>query len=489
MKSWLKQSKSLQKSLKKVENSLAKITAVIDIGSNSLTLVIYKKTSRLAFYQLHREKYKIKIGEGSYNHNGYLQDEPMQRAYEALRDFSYIIKAFKARKTLCVATSALRDAPNRMEFIKKVDKELGIKIKVIDGDKESFFGAVSSINLLPKFKEFTTIDIGGGSTEFAKVVNGRVEKTISLQLGHVRVNEKCNSIVEKKKFIQDELKKLDDIFKSDIVVTIGGTAREVAKFVQKKKSYPLKDLHCFEYDFDDAKSYLDMLVLMDIDKLKKSISKSRVDTIVDGALILEQSLQKLSSKSVVVNKFGVREGVYLKDLLRNLGLNFPKNFKLNQRLLLDRFAQNTKINNYYQNIAIKLYDSLYTHDKYKDTVGFCSKLLLLNDMNFYSWVEYLHFGYEHSEKVTIAYLMQSFLDDEMDEKLYKKYSELLPSFEELESLFFVLKLTSLLAKDMNIQPVKIQRKEDCLEVKIDISKLTIKQIEELKSPIMIRIIK
>jgi len=158
---------------------VAKITAVIDIGSNSLTLVIYKKTSRLAFYELHRQKHKIKIGEGSYEKGGMLQPKPMQRAYEALKEFSTIIKAFKARKTLCVATSALRDAPNKKEFIKKIDHKLGIKIKVIDGNKESFLGAIAAINLLPNFKEFTTIDIGGGSTEFAKVVDNKIVKNIS----------------------------------------------------------------------------------------------------------------------------------------------------------------------------------------------------------------------------------------------------------------------------------------------------------------------
>jgi len=207
--------------------------------------VIYKKTSRLGFYKLHREKQKIKIGEGSYEKGGVLQEAPRKRAFEALKDFAHIIRAYKCQKTLCVATSALRDAPNKKEFIKKVSRELGINIKVIDGEKEAHFGAISAINLLPKEKEFTTIDIGGGSTEFAKVKDGKVLKTASLQLGHVRLFEKFTTNEEKTAYIMSELEKLDDEFKSKVVVTIGGTAREIAKYIQKKtRVSTIQDTSC-----------------------------------------------------------------------------------------------------------------------------------------------------------------------------------------------------------------------------------------------------
>jgi len=467
---------------------VAKITAVIDIGSNSLTLVIYKKTSRLAFYELHRQKHKIKIGEGSYEKGGVLQPKPMKRAYEALKEFSTIIKAFKAQKTLCVATSALRDAPNKKDFIKKVSKELGINIKVIDGDKESFLGAISAINLLPKYKEFTTIDIGGGSTEFAKVVDGKVVKTISLQLGHVRVSEKCKDLEQKSSFIKKELVRLDDEFKSKIVVTIGGSAREIAKFIQKREKYPLyKCLHAYSYDIQTAQKEISKLISYDKEKLKKYVSKSRQDTIQDGAMILLNSLEKLEAKEIVVNKMGVREGVFLSDLLRNFNLKFPSNFKLNQKVLLDRFAEVPKVHNYYQNIANKLYEVLCDDSEYQEIISFCSKLLLINSLNFYSWIEFLNFGYTHQEKVLIAYLMQSFSDEELDEKLYEEFITLLPSYKKLEKLFFILNLTSVLAKDMNIQKVGIIKEDDTIYIDMELSLLSKDEIKALESPYKIKI--
>ncbi len=467
---------------------MAKITAVIDIGSNSITLKIYKKTSRLAYHELHRLKYKIKIGEGSYENEGLLQDIPMQRAYEALRDFSCIIKAYKARKTLCVATSALRDAPNKKDFIKRVDSELGIKIKVIDGDRESEFGAISAINLLWKMDSFTTIDIGGGSSEFAKVVHGKVIKTTSLQLGHVRLSEKFKTKSEKLEYIEAQLEKLDDDFFETRVVAIGGSARELSKFVQKKLDYPLKCLHGYRYEFQKSYKYLEELLEYDDKKLGKYISKSRCDTIKDGDLIFLKSLEKLGCKEVIVNQKGVREGVYLKDLLRSFNYTFPVNFDLNLKVIEDRFIETPKVNNYLKRVATSLSTTLLDDSEYEEIVGFCAKVLNILDFNFYSWIEYLDFSVIHEKKVLIAYLMESFDKGWLDEELYEKFIILLPSFDILKKLFFVLELTDIIGKNMAIQKFDIVKKDSVIEIVLEnISSMSINEIVRLDNPTIYKI--
>ena len=113
---------------------MAKITTIIDIGSNSMRMVVFKKTSRFAFHLINETKSKVKISENSYQNDGYLQEIPMKRAFSALESFLNISKNLKSRKILCVATSALRDAPNKGVFLQKVRNELGIDIKVIDGE-------------------------------------------------------------------------------------------------------------------------------------------------------------------------------------------------------------------------------------------------------------------------------------------------------------------------------------------------------------------
>ncbi|MFA5462041.1 MAG: hypothetical protein WC274_08180 [Sulfurimonas sp.] len=157
---------------------MAKRVAVIDIGSNSLRMVIYEKTSRFAFHILYEAKSRVRISQNAYQNGGNLQEAPMQRAYDALENFLSIITSFKARKTLCVATSALRDAPNKKEFLNRVKNGLGLNIKVIDGQRESYLGAIACANLLPEQQNAFCIDIGGGSTEFALINKKKYPKKL-----------------------------------------------------------------------------------------------------------------------------------------------------------------------------------------------------------------------------------------------------------------------------------------------------------------------
>ena len=142
---------------------MSKRTAVIDIGSNSVRMVIFERTSRFAFHLIHEVKSRVRISENAYE-NGYnLQDIPLERAYQALKEFLLVIKQYKVRKTLCIATSALRDAPNKQIFISRVHKELGLHIKVIDGKREAYLGGIAAANLL-HLDAGLSVDIGGGST-------------------------------------------------------------------------------------------------------------------------------------------------------------------------------------------------------------------------------------------------------------------------------------------------------------------------------------
>jgi Exopolyphosphatase len=101
---------------------MAKRVAVIDIGSNSIRMVVFEKTSRFAFHLLHEAKSKVRISQNAYQNGGNLQPAAMDRTFYALSDFLTVAASFKVTKTLCVATSALRDAPNKAEFIQRVKK-------------------------------------------------------------------------------------------------------------------------------------------------------------------------------------------------------------------------------------------------------------------------------------------------------------------------------------------------------------------------------
>ena len=175
---------------KPIESSFSRKSSVIDTLSSSSTFVIRygENLNVFAFSLINETKSRVKISEGCYENGGNLQEIPMERAYQSLKSFLNISNALKSRKVLCVATSALRDAPNSKVFLNRVKNDLGLSIKVIDGEKESYFGGVATSNLLHD-DEFITIDIGGGSTEFCFVKDKKILKSISLNIGTVRIKE------------------------------------------------------------------------------------------------------------------------------------------------------------------------------------------------------------------------------------------------------------------------------------------------------------
>ena len=441
---------------------MAKVTAVIDIGSNSARMAVFKKTSRFGFYLLREEKSKVRISEGAYEHNGELQVFAIKRALNALREFLLIAKSLKTRKILCVATSAVRDAPNKAEFINLVKKELGINIKVIDGDKEAFFGGVAAANLLYE-KNGVTIDIGGGSTEFALISNKRIEHTISLKLGTVRLKELFfdkGDIEGARKYIKKEFKKLGDVFSHKNIFGIGGSIRALSKVIMQKIEYPLDILHGFTYEFADHKDFLEKILKMsDEELLKIGVKPERLDVIRPGTLIFIEAIKYLKGKKIITSGVGVREGVFLSDLLRNHNHRFPENFNPSVRTIMDVYQIDRKIASYETKIALEVFDLLKEdfklEDKYKMHLTYAIKLSRAGELvDFYEAHKHtdyillnsLHYGFRHCDRLLISKIIRFHKRKKIKKKEIEKFKCLLPKkdiVEKLCNIFWVAKLVNL----------------------------------------------
>jgi len=240
---------------------MSKVTTIIDIGSNSMRMVVLQKSSRFAFNLINETKSRVRISEGCYENNGNLQEIPMQRAYESMKSFLNISQSLKSRKVICVATSALRDAPNSKVFLSRIKKDLGLSIKIINGEKEAYYGGVAALNLIHD-DTFVTVDIGGGSTEFCFVKNKNIVKSISLNIGTVRMKElffNKNDIDGAREYIIDSLKKIFElgIEIPDIIVGIGGSIRSLSKIIMKRNEYPLDILHGYKYKVSKEEAFFD----------------------------------------------------------------------------------------------------------------------------------------------------------------------------------------------------------------------------------------
>ncbi|CAM4029517.1 Ppx/GppA phosphatase family protein [Arcobacter cloacae] len=481
---------------------MSKVTTIIDIGSNSMRMVVLQKSSRFAFNLINETKSRVKISEGCYENNGNLQEIPMQRAYESLKSFLNISNALKSRKIICVATSALRDAPNSNVFISKVKKDLGLNIKVIDGEKEAYYGGVAASNLLHD-DTFVTVDIGGGSTEFSFVKNGKIEKSISLNIGTVRIKElyfNKNNTEGAKNYILDNLKK---IFELDIeipkkVVGIGGSIRALSKIVMAKKEYPLDILHGFTYDARAEISFFDRISrAKDNDDLKSfGVKKDRFDTIKEGAFIFKTILEELKINEVVTSGVGVREGVYLTDLLRNSNHKFPENFNVSVRSLLDRFQIDEKQSAYLGNNAKKIFDALKPlhnlDNKYRGLLVIASKLHSIGStLNFYKSndnafdfiLNGLNYDFLHTSRVVVAYTIKFSKKSLPTKSDILDYEELLPSLRVMQWMSFMISLNFAVNQDFSRPKVEYFLDDETLEISLPNRSFLIESnIDKLETP-------
>jgi len=437
---------------------LAKRVAIIDIGSNSVRMVVYEKVSRFAFHLLYEEKSKVRISEDAYKHNGMLQTIPMQRTFDALSDFLQISHSFKTTKLLCVATSALRDAPNKQDFLQKVKQKLKLNIKIISGEKEAYYGAIACANLLPQQKDALSIDIGGGSTEFAYIDEQNVSQTLSLKLGTVRLKElyfDADDIDGAVAYIDNQLEYLPDV---DIqtLIGIGGTFRAISRSIMKRENYPLNKLHAYEYDYATFKKFIKELLCAKSSKDLKTlfINSNRYDVIKPGALILQRVIKKINLKKIITSGVGVREGVYLSDLLRNSKHKFPHNYNTSVRYLMDSYVQDKHFANHLNVLSKTIFDLsaeyLQIDVKYRYHLALAAKLYFAgSNVHFYSQNKHtyyliqsaLEYGFTHKDIMLIATLTKYAKSKLPSSTHLQLYKVLLPKEKVTKTLSYLLSLT------------------------------------------------
>jgi exopolyphosphatase/guanosine-5'-triphosphate,3'-diphosphate pyrophosphatase len=481
---------------------MSKVTTIIDIGSNSMRMVVLQKSSRFSFSLINETKSRVKISEGCYENNGNLQDIPMQRAYESLKSFLNISNALKSRKIICVATSALRDAPNSKVFISRVQKELGLNIKVIEGEKEAYYGGVAALNLIHD-DTFVTMDIGGGSTEFSFIRNGKIEKSISLNIGTVRIKElyfNKNNIEGARNNILDNLKK---IFELGIeipqkVVGIGGSIRAFSKIVMSNNEYPLDILHGYTYNVKSETPLFNKIInARTNDDLKSvGVKKDRFDTIKEGTFIFKTILDELNIKEVITSGVGVREGVYLTDLLRNSNHKFPENFNVSVRSLLDRFQIDEKQSAYLGSNAGKIFDILKPmhnlDNKFRTLLVISSKLHSIGStLNFYKSndnafdfiLNGLNYDFLHTSRVVVAHTIKFSKKSLPSKNDILKYEDLLPSLEVMQWMSFMISLNIAINQDLSRPKVEYVLSNNTLEIDLSNKSFLIQSnIDKLETP-------
>jgi len=294
--------------------------SVIDLGFNSLKLVSYdiKKDGLFKAYQ--QEGIKLRLGQGL-KETGYLGKEQVRRTIDALRIFKDIINFESIRHVLPVATSAVREAGNRADFLRQVHDQTGIQFKVLSGQEEALYSYVGALRATcsPTTLFF---DLGGGSLELVYTENYNIKKIKSYPLGSLRLKQmfgKRDGTFSKKDYVKlsghiDRLlpgKNEFDMSPDTTLVGVGGTLRAMARYDQEAKDYELDKIHNYQMNSASVSSIAEELHKMDVKELEetKAIGSNRVETITAGAAVIDVIMQKFGFEKIVISAEGLREGI------------------------------------------------------------------------------------------------------------------------------------------------------------------------------------
>ncbi|MDF3819686.1 Ppx/GppA phosphatase family protein [Leptospira sp. 96542] len=328
--------------LKKRSGSLTreKILAAIDLGTNSFHIVIVRLRPDGTFEYLNKEKESVRLGSGSGDY-AVIQTEAMDRGIACLKRFKTLATSYNA-EIRAVATSALREADNRQEFLDRAEKEAGIQIQVVSGNEEARLIYLGILQGLPVFdKRILLIDIGGGSTELLVGEKGEILFSTSLKLGAIRLTEKylkkdpisltdlqkCRMHIES--VLSSFLPQME-VWKPFTLVGSSGTITSVASMVLEKKQEKKDRLNGTEITTDQFKEVRKQV--LDADSLKKrlkipGLDAKRGDIIVGGILVLDEVIQNLKLPSFLVSEFALRDGIVYDTIdswFRHAEIDIPK---------------------------------------------------------------------------------------------------------------------------------------------------------------------
>src|SRR6185295_9631074 len=284
--------------------------AVVDIGSNSVRLVIYEAESRAAS-TLHNEKSICGIGRDMVT-TGKLHSEGCAMALEALARFKMLADGLNATVREAVATAAARDATNGAEFVRRAEAAWGAPVRVLLGEDEARIAAEGVIAGIPQ-ADGLVADLGGGSLDMVSVRGGKTGAASSLPFGPLRLMDGAKGDADKARRIVDEgLAQLDlRGMKERSLYAVGGIWRSFARVDMEATEYPLHVLQEYEIPCNRALrlcKVLSGLSRKSVEKMKV-VSKRRAESLPYGAIVLERLLLATDLKSVVISAYGLREGL------------------------------------------------------------------------------------------------------------------------------------------------------------------------------------
>lgn len=300
--------------------------AVVDIGSNSVRLVVYEREARTPT-MLFNEKTLAGLGKGVAA-TGKLADDSVARALSAFKRFHALSKHIGVKDTYVIATAAVRDASNGAQFVQNAEEILGVPVRILDGSEEAHYSALGVIAGFWKPRGVVG-DLGGGSLELVEVSGKEPGQGATFPLGGLRLCEMADNKIDKARSITEDCLR-DFVWPSmangeRTFFAVGGTWRSLGRLHLEQNNYPLHVMHNYEIPAEEAIAFCKSIQTADLDGVKNAdaVSKQRRGLVPFGAVVLEQVLKSMNADRVVFSATGVREGLLHEHLPEDIQAQDP----------------------------------------------------------------------------------------------------------------------------------------------------------------------
>lgn len=283
---------------------------VIDVGSNSMRLVIYDTLSRAPFPRFN-EKSLVALGDGL-DSEGRFTEETMERALHAIGRFKAIADAMDVERVDILATEAMRRAKNGRDLIEKIETLTGRKLRLLSGEEEATYAAMGVISGFFQPRGLVG-DIGGGSLEIAEVLGDRVgERKASMPLGALPVRAMMREDLKAARKQVDAILETDlpPLLTEPVFYAVGGGWRALARIHMAMNNWPIAVVNAYELPAAEVANLAKSIARMSPEEVAglPDVPSRRINTLSASALVMWRVLRKLKPERVVFSALGLREG-------------------------------------------------------------------------------------------------------------------------------------------------------------------------------------
>ena len=468
-----------------------KNVGVIDIGSNSMRLVVIEIGKKNYFRVIDEVKETVRLGMDMTT-DGKLNPIRMEKAISTLVSFKSLCQGLGECNIFPVATEAVRRASNQKEFLQMVKSTLDMEIRVLTGTVEAYYDYFGVINSLD-FSNGLIMDIGGSSTELIWVKNKTKKEAISLPFGAINISaqynlmEEMNTNTEKElnKYLMAQFKKvawLEEV-KNLPLIGVGGTVRNIGKISRKIINYPIDRSHNYQMESSEVLNIYDNLKYKNLEQRRKvkGLSKERSDMFIGAFSVVTALMKFCNNPRLIVSGSGLREGL-IYEILRG-----EQRIKDVLQSSLDNVIKTLNIDKTHAHHVWKLAESLYTQLKSLHKInGNSYKILktaaMLNDcgktINFYNYHKHNFYmitntpinGLTHKELIMAAYTMMLSVKENFDID-NSPYVSLLNEEDKyvIQRLGIILRLAECFdrKRNGNITKVECKLRSDRLSLHLD----------------------